>query len=191
MPVMTADDAVAVAPRQRPTLTGRCVHPRHFAARAAGEKVLTNCLRRTRRSRWQRSPRAGPLRRSPLRPGSRAPRVGTPRSPESTSLGARSAARQTQAVAREGWKVELQGRGLSDSTIRSAVNGLETILDTALRDEARARNVPTTVMRPKIQSHRAAFDPEEVRRVLEAADGFDCGNSPTRTGDLLFVRQAL
>ncbi len=33
----------------------------------------------------------------------------------------------------EAWKVELQGRRLSDSTIRSAFNALKAILDTAVR----------------------------------------------------------
>jgi integrase len=70
----------------------------------------------------------------------------------------------------EAWKVELKGRGLSDSTIRSAFNALKAILDTAVRDEALARNVATSVTRPKATRYEAAFlTPEEVRRLLEAA----------------------
>ena len=70
----------------------------------------------------------------------------------------------------EAWKVELQGRGLSDSTIRSAFNALKAILDTAVRDEALARNVATAVTRPKVAPQEAAhLTPEEVRRVLGAA----------------------
>jgi integrase len=70
----------------------------------------------------------------------------------------------------EAWKVELQGRGLSDSTIRSAFNALKAILDTAVRDEALARNVATAVTRPKATPQEAAFlTPEEVRRLLDAA----------------------
>jgi hypothetical protein len=49
----------------------------------------------------------------------------------------------------EAWKVELQGRRLSDSTIRSAFNALKAILDTAVRDVALAHNVATAVTRPK------------------------------------------
>jgi len=70
----------------------------------------------------------------------------------------------------ESWKVELQTQGLSDSTIRSAFNALKAILDTAVRDEALARNVATAVTRPKVRPQEAAFlTPEEIRRVLEAA----------------------
>lgn len=70
----------------------------------------------------------------------------------------------------ESWKVELQTQGLSDSTIRSAFNALKAILDTAVRDEALARNVATAVTRPKVRPQEAAsLTPEEIRRVLEAA----------------------
>ena len=70
----------------------------------------------------------------------------------------------------EAWKVELQGRGLSDSTIRSAFNALKAILDTAVRDEALARNVATAVTRPKVAPQEAAhLTPEQVRLVLGAA----------------------
>jgi integrase len=70
----------------------------------------------------------------------------------------------------EAWKVELQDRGLSGSTIRSAFNALTAILETAIRDEALARNVVTAVTRPKAVRQEAAFlTPDEVRRLLEAA----------------------
>ena len=70
----------------------------------------------------------------------------------------------------EAWKVELQGRRLSDSTIRSAFNALKAILDTAIRDEALSRNVATAVTRPKVAPQEAAhLTPEQVRLVLGAA----------------------
>jgi integrase len=65
---------------------------------------------------------------------------------------------------------KLQDRGLSGSTIRSAFNALTAILETAIRDEALARNVVTAVTRPKAVRQEAAFlTPDEVRRLLEAA----------------------
>jgi hypothetical protein len=86
----------------------------------------------------------------------------------------------------EAWKVELQGRGLSDSTIRSAFNALKAILDTALRDEALARNVATAVTRPKVARQEAAhLTPEEVRRVLglpRQADTRPCSRSWSTLG---------
>jgi integrase len=70
----------------------------------------------------------------------------------------------------EAWKVELQGRRLSDSTIRSAFNALKAILDTAVRGVALAHNVATAVTRPKATPKEApSWHPEEIRRLLEGA----------------------
>jgi site-specific recombinase XerC len=43
----------------------------------------------------------------------------------------------------EAWKVELEHRGLSESTIRSAYTILRAVLDTAVRDKALAQNPAT------------------------------------------------
>jgi hypothetical protein len=55
----------------------------------------------------------------------------------------------------DSWKVELQGRGLSDSNIRSAYTILRAILDSAVRDGALARNPAAAVTRPEGESSRS------------------------------------
>jgi integrase len=70
----------------------------------------------------------------------------------------------------EAWKVELKGRGLSDATIRRTFNVLRATLDTAVRDEALARNPAAAVKAPKVSSQEAAYlTPDQVRQLLEAA----------------------
>jgi site-specific recombinase XerC len=49
----------------------------------------------------------------------------------------------------EAWKVELEQRELSESTIRSAYTILRAVLDTAVRDRALAQNPAHAVRRPK------------------------------------------
>jgi integrase len=69
----------------------------------------------------------------------------------------------------EGWIVGLRGKGLAESTVRSAYTILRAILDTAVRDGALARN-PAAVKRPKVTAKESAFlTPEQVRALLEAA----------------------
>ena len=70
----------------------------------------------------------------------------------------------------EAWKVELQRRHLSESTIRSAYTILRAILDTAVRDEALAKNPAAAVTRPKVTKKEAAhLTPTQVRSLLEKA----------------------
>jgi integrase len=70
----------------------------------------------------------------------------------------------------EAWKVELKGRGLSDATIRRTFSALRAILDTAVRDEALARNPAAAVKAPKVSPQEAAYlTPDQVRQLLEAA----------------------
>ena len=49
----------------------------------------------------------------------------------------------------DAWMVELKGRGLAESSIRSAYTGLRAVLDTAVRDKAIAQNQAQAVPRPK------------------------------------------
>jgi hypothetical protein len=51
----------------------------------------------------------------------------------------------------EAWKVELEHRGLSESTIRSAYTILGAVLDTAVRDGALAQNPAHAVRRPRVR----------------------------------------
>ena len=70
----------------------------------------------------------------------------------------------------EGWIVGLRGKGLAESTIRSAYTILRAVLDTAVRDGALARNPAAAVKRPKVTAKEAAYlTPEQVRTLLEAA----------------------
>jgi integrase len=55
----------------------------------------------------------------------------------------------------EKWKVELQKRGLSESTIRSAHTILRAVLHTAVRDEALAKDPAAAVARPKVARKEA------------------------------------
>lgn len=70
----------------------------------------------------------------------------------------------------EAWKVELQKRGLSESTIRSAYTILRAVLDTAVRDDALAKNPAAAVARPKVTRKEAAYlTTGQVRTLLEKA----------------------
>ena len=71
----------------------------------------------------------------------------------------------------EAWKVELQKRGLSESTIRSAYTILRAILDTAVRDDALAKNPAAAVARPKVTRKEAGhLTTAQVRTLLEKAE---------------------
>ncbi|MBA2716632.1 MAG: site-specific integrase [Propionibacteriales bacterium] len=71
----------------------------------------------------------------------------------------------------EAWKVELQKRGLSESTIRSAYTILRAVLDTAVRDDALAKNPAEAVARPKVTRKEAAYlTTAQVRTLLEKAE---------------------
>jgi integrase len=70
----------------------------------------------------------------------------------------------------EAWKVELEHRGLSESTIRSAYTSLRAVLDTAVRDRALAQNPALAVRRPRVPVTEAAYlTPDQVRSLLLAA----------------------
>ena len=70
----------------------------------------------------------------------------------------------------EAWKVELEHRGLSESTIRSAYTILRAVLDTAVRDTAVAQNPALAVRRPRVPVTEAAYlTPDQVRSLLLAA----------------------
>ena len=70
----------------------------------------------------------------------------------------------------EAWKVELANRGLAESTVRTAYTVLRAVLDTAVRDDALARNPAAAVARPKVTTKEAAFlSPAQVRVLLSEA----------------------
>ena len=61
-------------------------------------------------------------------------------------------------------------RGLAESTVRTAYTVLRAVLDTAVRDEALARNPAAAVARPKVTSREAAFlSPAQVRVLMSEA----------------------
>lgn len=65
----------------------------------------------------------------------------------------------------------LQERGLSESTIRSAYTILRAIVDTAVRDDALAKNPAAAVTRPKVTRKEAAhLTTAEVRSLLRMAE---------------------
>lgn len=68
--------------------------------------------------------------------------------------------------------VELRGKGLSDSTVRTTYTVLRLALDIAVRDELLAKNPAHKVKRPRVEQeeakHIAAVD---VARLLDAAKG--------------------
>ena len=71
----------------------------------------------------------------------------------------------------EAWTVELRKRGLSESTIRSAYTILRAILDTAVRDEALAKNPAAAVTRPKVTRKEAPhLTTAQVGTLLEEAE---------------------
>jgi integrase len=68
--------------------------------------------------------------------------------------------------------VELQGRGLAESSIRSAYTVLRAVLDTAVRDRAIAHNPAHAVRRPRVTAKKAAYlTPDQVRSLPAAAEG--------------------
>jgi integrase len=71
----------------------------------------------------------------------------------------------------EGWVVELRGKGLAESTVRSAYTILRAVLDTAVRDGALASNPAAVIRRPKVTSREAAhLTPAQVADLLRAAE---------------------
>lgn len=71
----------------------------------------------------------------------------------------------------EAWTVELRNRGLSESTIRSAYTILRAILDTAVRDDALAKNPAAAISRPKVTRKEAAhLTTSQVRILLAKAE---------------------
>jgi integrase len=72
----------------------------------------------------------------------------------------------------EGWVVELRGKGLAESTVRSAYTILRAVLNTAVRDGALASNPAAVVRRPKVTSREAAhLTTAQVADLLRAAEG--------------------
>ena len=72
----------------------------------------------------------------------------------------------------DAWMVELKGRGLAESSIRTAYTVLRAVLDTAVRDKAIAQNQAQAVRRPKVTGKEAAYlTPDQVRSLLVAAEG--------------------
>jgi excisionase family DNA binding protein len=65
----------------------------------------------------------------------------------------------------DAWKVELNDRGLAESSIRTAYTVLRAALDTAVRDKAIAHNPAHAVRRPKVTANEAAYiTPDQVAR---------------------------
>jgi len=72
----------------------------------------------------------------------------------------------------DAWTVELKGRGLAESSIRTAYTVLRAVLDTAVRDKAIGQNQAHAVRRPKVTGKEAAYlTPDQVRSLLVAAEG--------------------
>jgi integrase len=72
----------------------------------------------------------------------------------------------------DAWMVELKGRGLAESSIRTAYTVLRAVLDTAVRDKAIAQNQAQAVRPPKVTGKEAAYlTPDQVRSLLVAAEG--------------------
>jgi integrase len=70
----------------------------------------------------------------------------------------------------EAWLAELKGKGLAESTVRSAYTILRAVLDTAVRDGLLSRNAAAAVKRPTVAAREAAsLTPDQVRAVLSAA----------------------
>jgi site-specific recombinase XerC len=68
-------------------------------------------------------------------------------------------------------KVELQGCGLAESSIRSAYTVLRAVFDTAVRDRAIAHNPAHAVRRPKVTTQETAYlTPDQARLLLVAAE---------------------
>jgi integrase len=72
----------------------------------------------------------------------------------------------------DAWTVELKGRGLAESSIRTAYTVLRAVLDTAVRDKAIAQNPAQAVRRPKVTGKEAAYlTPDQVRSLIVATEG--------------------
>ena len=72
----------------------------------------------------------------------------------------------------EAWTVELKKRGLAESSIRQAYTILRAALDTAVRDEAIAKNPAAAIARPKVTRTEAAhLTATQVRQLIECAAG--------------------
>jgi integrase len=72
----------------------------------------------------------------------------------------------------DAWTVELKGRGLAESSIRTAYTVLRAVLDTAVRDKAIGQNQAHAVRRPKVTGKEGAYlTPDQVRSLLVAAEG--------------------
>lgn len=71
----------------------------------------------------------------------------------------------------EGWLAGLRGKGLSDSTVRSAYTILRSIFEAAVRDEELAKSPVAVVKRPTVERVEAAYlSPAQVKTLLDAAD---------------------
>jgi len=87
----------------------------------------------------------------------------------SSALGSLSLDRVTPRAV-EAWLAELKGKGLAESTVRSAYTILRAVLDTAVRDGLLSRNAAAAVKRPTVAAREAAsLTPDQVRAVLTAA----------------------
>ncbi|CAG7845788.1 Transposase from transposon Tn916 [Pseudoclavibacter triregionum] len=70
----------------------------------------------------------------------------------------------------EAWVVQLRKDGLADSTVRTCYTVLRSILDTAVRDEALAKNPVAAIKRPTVARKEAAhLTTLQVRQLLSAA----------------------
>lgn len=71
----------------------------------------------------------------------------------------------------EAWVVELRDRNLAPATVRQAYTILRAVLDSAVRDEALAKNPAALVARPRLEHREAAFlTPAQVRLLLDASE---------------------
>jgi integrase len=68
--------------------------------------------------------------------------------------------------------VELRGKGLAESTVRSVYTVLRAVLDGAVRDGALGRNPAALVKRPKVTTKEAAhLGTSDVKALVEAMSG--------------------
>lgn len=69
------------------------------------------------------------------------------------------------------WRIELQKRGLAESTVRTTYTVLRAVLDSAVLDDALGKNPAAAVARPKVTRKEAAYlTSEQVRLLLEEAE---------------------
>lgn len=72
----------------------------------------------------------------------------------------------------ESWLVELRGKGLAQSSIRTAYVVLRAILDTAVRDGDLGTNPVAVIKRPKVVREEATYlSKEQFDALLKAAEG--------------------